>query len=373
MLKQSLMHILLQKTQLLQSLQRVSRFVSTKPQLPILSSIAVETTEHGIQLSATDLQVGIREQLAGQVLEPGQCAVPAKLFQEVITSVEEEQIELTLDQLSLQIKAGSLLVKISCFPLEDFPPFPAKEGQELEIPLTFLVEASQSVLFAASSDETRPILTSTLLQFDSESKMVATDGFRLAVFTSQTPNVSPVKLLLPAKSLQEVIKILATESAQVARIQLSEGLKQAFFSMENIEIVLRTLDGDFPNYQKIIPEGFEIEVKCSRQKLEKMIKTAMIFSKDSSGIVKFSIEGTSLKVSARSTSLGEYSGDMDIENTSGKSNYIAFNGRYLIDFIQRIKDEYVIFKMNEPLKAAMFGLATSQELEYLVMPFRLTE
>lgn len=364
------MQIELIQSNLSSTLKKATRFLSTKPQLPILSCFYLEALDQEIWLTATDLQMGMRQKVSGKVLEPGSCVIPAKVMNELVSSLSGT-VELSLHELALTVKTSSIKSVVNTFPVQDFPPFPKTEGTAVELPLEFFNQSVDFVTFASGRDETRPILTSVLFELSDHTKAVSTDGFRLAVLETKIDVKEPQTLLFPAKAIDEITKVIQSESVKTVQLSLSQGARQVFFTLPNSQIVLRTLEGDFPNYQKIIPASFAIEVKADADELQHHIKSAMIFSNEGSSIVQLEIRPDQIGVSAKSSLLGEYESSLKASSNTEEMLKIAFNGRYLLDFLQRIQGKECVLRCNDPLKAAQLSCVEVPGFFYIVMPFRL--
>ncbi|MEO8581583.1 MAG: DNA polymerase III subunit beta [Patescibacteria group bacterium] len=364
------MKIELLQSNLSSAVKKAARFLSTKPQLPILSCFFLEAVDQNIWLTATDLQMGMRQQIQGTVTEPGACVIPAKVLNELVSSLSGS-VELSLNDLALTIKTKQIKSVINTFPVQDFPPFPQTEGTAMTLPIEFFNQTVDFVTFASSRDESRPILTSVLFELAKNAKVVSTDGYRLAVLQAELDVAEPQTLLFPAKALDEITKVIQSESVKSVQLSLSEGAKQVFFSLPNSQIVLRTLEGEFPNYQKIIPASFATEVRLDAQEFEHHVKSAMIFSNEGSSIVLIEISPDQVVVSAKSSLLGEYESSLKAKSNTEEVMTIAFNGRYILDFLQRISGKECILRCNDPLKSAQLSCTEVPGFFYIVMPFRL--
>lgn len=366
------MHIEVLQTNLLSALKHCVRFLSSKPQLPILSCFYIETTEKEIWIISTDLHTGIRQQVEGTIQEPGTCVVPAKVLMDLVSSLSGK-ITLSLSGTALTVETANASSVINTLLSEDFPPFPQADGNQITLPFDFFSKIVTYVSFAAGKDETRPILTSILFSLSEKTLAVATDGYRLALYDAAL-SVSPAQhLLFPAKSIEEVTKIMQTESVKEVPVTLSEGLKQAFFTLPHSQVVLRILEGDFPTYEKIVPQTFEYQIHVDAGELEQHIKSAMIFSSEGSQIVQLSFFENTIEVCAKSSVLGEYKSSLPARVSVESTLKIAFNGRFILDFLQKISGKECVIKCNDPLKPVAFFCTDVPGLTYIAMPFRLNE
>ncbi len=366
----TLLHEALQK-----SIQDLQKCIPARPSLPILSCLLIQAETSGaIHFSATDLNVGITAHLQGEVTQAGKVAVPAKVFSDFINSLEAGKITLQVENQTMKIVSSSATAEIQCLSAEDYPTFPTKEGADFELPLDVFTSAVQTTTFAASLDEARPILTAVLLTAKPSENLevVATDGFRLATCT--IPYVQqPFTLLIPAKGLQEVVRLaLKTKEAKIL-FTVSEKLKQAFFSFGDVEILVRVMAGEFPPYQKIIPPSFQTQITFDGGEFSQKLKTALIFARESAGIVRLKIVGDQLKLISASSTLGSQESSIHIQLIAGGDQEIAFNAKYLSDFLQVLKADQIWFGMNEPLKPALFRPAGMDNYRYVVMPFRVNQ
>lgn len=369
------MHITILHENLQRVIQDLQKSIPTRPSLPILSCLLIQAEESGkVTFSATDLNVGMTSILQGEVTEPGKVAVPAKVFIDLIGSLAAGKISLKLEGQTLSLASNSATAEIQCLTAEDYPAFPAKEGTELELSLTTFVSAIQNTAFAASVDEARPILTAVLLSAaaDQALEVVATDGFRLATFTLPYAGQA-FSLLIPAKGLQEVVRVALRNKEEKILFTVSEKLKQAFFSFGDVEILVRVMDGDFPPYQKIIPASFQTQITFDGSEFAQRLKTALIFARESAGIVKLKIEQTQLKLISASSTIGHQESSLSLQLISGGDQEIAFNAKYLTDFLQMLKPEQVWLGMNEPLKPALIRPVGAENYRYIVMPFRVNQ
>lgn len=358
---------------LVQVIQDIQKAIPSRASLPILSCVLIEAKEDGnISFLATDLNLGVRSQTQGKVSEPGKIAVPAKVFIDFITSLDAGQIELSGNQQTLSIKSSSSQAKIQCFLADDFPIFPTKEGNELSLPASLFIPSVQLTAFAASLDEARPTLTAVLFTFGEETQIVATDGFRLTTLTmKQSLEMEP--LLIPAKALQEVVRIALRKKTENVVFTVSEKLRQVFFSFEGVDVLVRVMDGAFPPYQKIIPSEFQTQVLIDGQEFGQKLKTAVIFAREASGIIRLALEGEELKIISASSTLGSQESSMPVQVLGGGNQEIAFNAKYLTEFLSVLKPEKIWFGMNESLKPALFRPEGMDNYRYIVMPFRVNQ
>lgn len=362
-----------------ESIQRViqdlQKSIPSRPSLPILSCILIQADESGqIHFSATDLNVGITAHISGEVIEPGKVAVPAKVFIDFIHTLEPGKITLEVKDQGMKIIAQGATAEIQCLAADDYPTFPSKEGFELELPLDLFTQAIQNTAFAASIDEARPIFTAVLMTAKEKESLqvIATDGYRLA--TLEIPySGQPFNLLIPAKGLQEVVRVALKKKEEKILFTVSDKLKQAFFSFGEVEILVRVMEGDYPPYQKIIPSGFTTQITFDGGEFGQKLKTALIFARESAGIVKFKIEQDELKIISASSAIGRQESSVKIQLIAGGDQEIAFNVKYLSEFLSVVKPEQVWFGMNEPLKPALFRPNGMENYRYIVMPFRVNQ
>jgi DNA polymerase-3 subunit beta len=358
------------------ALSIVQKAIPTKPQLPILSSVLIEANKDKLVISSTDLYLGIKAKVVGKIIKTGKIALPGRLFYNSISSLDPGKISLVLNKDSLIIKSSNNKSVIQCFSAEEFPDFPNIEGEEFKIKPSVLREIKEKVSFCASTDLTRPVLTALLFSFSNGSlTTVGTDGFRLAILSQKSLGKKDQEnFLLPAKAIEEVVGVFADQDEeQEVLFVFSSELKQVRFLVNGVEMYVRLIEGEFPPYQKIIPADFQIEVEVDGQDLEDQLKRAQVFARESSNIIRFNLSKKEMIVSASSPSYGKHEGKILINLKKGKGGEIAFNSRYLLDFISSLHPEKVLFYMNESLTPAMLRPSGDENYKYIIMPFRVNE
>lgn len=357
----------------------VSRFISSKTQLPILENILLVTDQGQLRLSATNLEAGINLWFLGKVEKEGQVAIPAKSFSEFITSLPPEKITLELEENLLKVSAGAFWATFNVALATDFPPVPGFSGEPLFIfSGEELSEALSLVTFAASQDEGRPALTGVYFLWEKEKiLLVATDGYRLSL-----KNLKPKKpekneggnnFVLPARSLTEVGRLLSEikKAEEVKMTLLSEG-NQAIFSFGDCEVAIRQIEGQFPDFQKILPQEVTTKLILEKEALLKAVRLASIFARDTSNIIKWKIGKDNLTISANSPQVGENYSVVEAQ-VSGEENEIAFNYRYLLDLLGAFSAKEIIFEMTGPLNPGVFKPPNDASFLHLIMPVRIQE
>jgi len=363
----------LKKSDLLVAVKVVSKAITSRAQLPILSSIKIEVNKEGCFLAATDLYLGIEMKIPVVTSQVGIAIVSGKEFRELLNTAQEGEIELTQENNQLLVKSQDFKAKFSLYNSIDYPEFPQVKGKNIILPLTQLEKIEKRAFFAASSDQTRPLLTGVLLIKSKESwEAVTTDGFRLTKTELVDLDVGEgvESLLVPAQSLKEVISIARDEKVERIKVTISAQNQQLLFQIGEIKVYVRLLEGEYPPYQKIIPSSFSLRAEVDREQLLNHVKRALIFCQNTSNIVRFSLNKT-LEVSAVSSTLGTYQGEVELEKMEGESNNVAFNGRYLLDYLSSSDQTGVIFMMVEPLKPVVFCWPDNPKSIYVVMPFRV--
>lgn len=364
------MKVIILQESLINALKVCRLAVNSTSQLPILSTVLLRSQKDKIVLSTTDLYIGVRSKLICSSETEASIAVPIQPFYELINSLNPGKITLELKDTTLHVISEKNKSQIQTMSAQDFPPFPKMEGEKIVLKRNDFEQIMQYIPFATSKDETRPALTAVLFQLGKKSLVVGTDGFRLSLLKLQN-TYTEKQIMVPAKALQEVYKVLTPDSQEDIQFQLSNKLKQLFFIVGEYEIFIRLIDAVYPPYEKIIPQSFTLSAEIDTHELQTLIKRACIFAKESSYVVQFSFSKNNLVVKAISSTLGKQEGSMAIKSLEGEEGEIAFNAQYVLDYLQRSKAKTIYFAMNDELQPAQFQSKEVADFMYIVMPFRL--
>ncbi len=356
------------------SLNYLQKVIPLKPQVSVLSSVLLQIKNNRLTLKATDLYLGIKTDLVVEAEQEGELIVNGELFKSIINSLENGKIAFELKDDFLIITQGKTISRLACQNSAEFPDFPIVDGDSFILDIDNLEKIQNLITFCASSDQSRPILTALLLKFNQKGlEVIATDGFRLSSLFLKTINSKQEKsILIPAKALNELYRIAKQIETHEINILVSDELKQLLFKINNVEMHVRLIEGEYPPYEKIIPPSFNLLVEFDAEEFLIQLKRAAIFSRDVSNIVRLNVDQDKIMIVSKSPSLGEYKGELEIKNPSGGSGEIAFNVNYLIDFINAVKPDLLTFGMNESLKPAIFKDPKLDDYFYIAMPFRVS-
>lgn len=350
------------------ALGTVARAANTRNALPILANVLIKTSENQLSISATNLDIAITEYCGAKVSQEGSITVPARLMQDFISNLPSGIIELTLDDSRLHIKTDQYNSVINGVVADDFPVMPAiTDGKKWSLPADLLKKSLQQVIFAASNDQTRPVLTGILLHVvDGVVYMAATDSHRLA-----EKNLGKTKenysLLIPATAMQDLLRIVGDVEGEV---QITSDDQQILFQAGDVELVARLIDAKYPDYRRLIPEKFAVTASVKRADLINVTKVSSLFARESAGSITINVDETDQTISVRSiaSQLGE--------NTSTArcavvgSGGITLNSRYLLDALQVLNGETVDFCFNGKLEAVLVRDPAAQDYAHIIMPLK---
>ena len=363
---------------LTKGLSIVGRAVATRTTLPVTQNILIETEQAGLKLSATNLEMAITTWVGGVVEEPGEMTVPARLLSEFVGSLTTEQINLESNEenTSLIVIGGKFKGTIHGTSSDEFPPVPKiDDGVEINIDISEFRQAVSRVAFSVATEESRPVLTGVKFELhNAEYVLAGADGFRLAVHEGKltTPVSEDIEGIIPGKSLQELNRLLG-ETDESLYIRMSPEKGQIFFKVGDVELVSQLLAGTFPNYKPLIPTEHKTKVRAPLSEWTRIIKSASIFARDGSGIVKLEIVPGSEEVSgkvvveARAEDIGTHSGEIDVE-VEGEASKIAFNSRYLIDVLQNMDTGNITLEVLTPSSPGVFRMENVDNYLHVVMP-----
>lgn len=357
-----------------QTLAILTKAIPSKPSLPILTAIKLTATDTFCSACATDLYFGVNTTIVAQVETPGTVVVPGKQFKEIIASLSAGPLTLQFADGTLTIESGKSRTTLQCQSPEEYPPFPDVQGIDLQIDTAILSQIDTQVTFAASSDVARPVLTSVLFAVEpAHTRVVATDGFRLAVLDVPTGfNANQTTaILLPAKSLSEVARLASQRNVTTVSCTVSDELKQARFVVDDVSVYVRLIEGQYPPYEKIMPAEFTASVTFDVEELQNHVKRALVFARESSNIIKFVVTNESVELHATSALLGTYQGVLEQAQFTGQTMEIAFNAKYVQEYLAASKAATIQMEMVESLKPVRFSCAETPGMQYVVMPFKV--
>lgn len=351
------------------------RFVPNKVQLPILSNFLLEVKNGQIIISATNLESGIKIVIPAKVEEEGSVIVPAKTLTEMIAGFPKDKISLSIKDKKLEVICQGHKVLINMLPTQEFPSFPQPaKKKKIILKQELLKELSHKILFSASQDETRPTLTGILVLLKKELvTFVATDGFRLSLMTKKGVIVEEEdEILLPAKILLEASRVVADFGQEEKQLSLEiiKESNQVIFWGEEFSLFGRIIEGKFPPYEKIIPKSFVSEAVVDKESLLDSVKIASIFARDAANLLKIKTGKKLINVSANAPQTGENTNEVEAQ-TEGEETEIAFNSRYLLDFLNNTEEEQVRIQFSGALNPAVFKGKKDEEFFHIIMPVRV--
>lgn len=357
-----------------------SRFVSNRAQLPILGNVHLSTDHNRLFIASTNLEMAISLNIGAKVATDGEITVPSKTIHEIISNLPKGQLEIVAEKEQLKIISQGSDATLSGINASEFPVVPREIGKRFStIPKSVINEALSQVLFAASVDETRPVLTGILCVIkNGEVALVATDGFRLSQRKIAghfvIGDTKEERIIIPKGALIEVLRIQSEEPD----LKFSFGGKdnQAVFGTDDALLTSRIIEGEFPQFEKIIPKNSLYKIWIDREDLLRAVKLAGVFARDASNVLYIGIRDKEIEITSESSSSGKQSTKLDVKledlshAASVKEFTIAFNFRFLEEFLNSVKGEEVCMEFSDSNAAGVFLDPKVPDYLHLIMPVK---
>lgn len=363
------MKFLISKNELSLLIGKIQNVVPQKPTIPILSNLLIEAVNDELIFTATDLTVGMRCFTEAKIIEEGSITIPARRFFQLIRELPNVNLEITSHPNEVtEITGGSACFRLNGMRKEDFPSLPDLNGTAgLKIPQKTLKEVLFQTAFAVSREDTRYVLTGVYLHIaGGVASFVGTDGKRLAKATAQIdvdPNFSGTAVI-PLKAIEEIQKALNDEG-DAELFLMSDKIA---LSADKLIIISKLLSGDYPDFQRVIPEKSDITVQVHREELMSCLRQVSLFTADTAHSVRFTLAAGELTLIANHSEVGEGKTSMPV-NYTGAPLHIAFNPTFFLDILKHSKDDTVSLSLTDPYNPGV--VTDSTTALYVIMPMRL--
>ena len=364
---------------LARGLQTAGRAVSTRGSLPILGNVLLRTENGRLKLTATNLEVGINVWVPAKVDDDGAITVPAKLFTDFVNSLPPGPAELSLNvrTKTVHLKSGPYEANFKGMDAEEFPIIPvAPDKPTTKMAKSTLRRMINEVAFVATTDDSRPVLTGVLTTFDGDKlTMAAADPYRLSVRTGSllTRVESKLEVIIPARSLQEVWRII-DDTDDAVDVFVTPNGSQVIFHTEEVDLVSRVIEGQFPNYRQVIPSGkAATRIVAHREELLQATRLASLFARDSANMLRFQVDPNAqppLIISATAAEVGDNTARVDA-TVDGQNTTIAFNSRFISDALGSLTAPEVALELGGPLAPGVVKIVGDDSYLHVVMPLRI--
>jgi DNA polymerase III subunit beta len=381
----SKMKFVVQRNQLIESVQDVMKAISAKTAIPILSGIKIEVTDAGVKLTGSDSDITIesfiRKEEDGIVyvdnIEPGSIVVQAKYFPDIIRKLPDQTVSIETDEnFTIKIRSGNAEFNLNGQDSDEYPRLPKLHTENsFELPADILKNMIKQTVFAVSTSETRPILTGVHMSIkDNLLKFVATDSHRLASktvpLTTVITELNNKSVVIPGKSLNELIKILDDSQE---KIEISVADNQILFQMKNVLFLSRLLDGNFPETSRLIPDQSKTNVITDTKILLESIDRASLLARESrNNVVKLITKGNNvLEISSNSPEVGKVEDEITVSSLDGEELKISFSAKYMMDALKAIDSEQVIIQFTGAMRPFVIR-PTDENIDILqlILPVR---
>ena len=364
------MEVILDREAFLKGLQMVQNIVEPRQTLPILANVLLETEEGTVRLTATDLEVGARVSVPARVVGKGAVTVSARKLAEIVKELPAAAVALKVgDNAGVSLKCGGVTYKLVGMPPDDFPPVvPASPGAWLTLEAKMLRDMLGQTSFAVSHDETRYALNGVLFSLTGkEMRLVATDGHRLALSVRTLGEVGkPVTGIVPRKAITEILRVLGAGE----EVQLGITDNQFVLQMPNFVMTARLIEGQFPNYEAVLPRAHPGRLVISRAAVSSALRRVSVMAEERNKPVKMVLAPATLRLSASSQDLGEAEEILDVDY-AGDEVTIGFNAKYLLDAVGPVEGEQIVLEFKDALSPGVVKSVGDDGYCCVIMPMRI--
>ncbi|MCA9405773.1 MAG: DNA polymerase III subunit beta [Candidatus Omnitrophica bacterium] len=362
------MKIKVSKENLLNGIITVQNIVSTKVTLPILSNVLLEAKGNILKLNATDLDIGISCEIPVETLEEGAITIPAKRFSDIIKELPSGDIVIHAKKNNqVDIEGTKCRFKLSGLPRDEFPKFPEfNKNKTIKIKQSVLKDMLRLTAFAVSHEESRYVLNGVLLEIsDNIIRIVSTDGRRLAKIEKKLDEKADqdIKIIIPSKAIHEISRNLKEEG----NISFIAGTNQVLFDINGTLIATRVIEGEFPNYNQVIPKPSDQKIRMGTQEFLSSIRRASLLTTPDFQAVKFEVFGDKMIISKTTPDVGESREEIPVEY-KGEELVVGFNPQYLIDFLKNVNEDTINMELLGVDRPAVIRL---NDYLYLALPMRI--
>ncbi|MDP2820740.1 MAG: DNA polymerase III subunit beta [bacterium] len=374
------MNLIVLKENLKRGLDVVERVIGKNISLPILNNIFLSSEKNFLKLSATDLEIGIHYWVLTKIEKEGSVVIPGRVLSSFISYLQDQKINIKSKGLDLVIEAEKNRTQIKGFDANEYPIIPKIESEEfIEVNSQKFIEGLNQVVEVVSTAQMRPEITGILLFFDKDAiKIVGTDSFRLAEkkITINTKIKDAKTFIIPKKTIKELISVFGDKKQKI-KIFFSPNQIMFESNIEEIEhpevqIISRLIDGDYPNYQEIVPKSFATQAVVNRDELIRQIKTASLFV-DKNNEIKVSVnpENKEIEIKVQNPDIGENTASLQAK-IKGEKIDISFNWKFLLDGLVNIKSDQVLIGLNGEEGPAIVKSIEEEDYIYVVMPVKIS-
>lgn len=368
------MDIICPKNHLLDAVLTVQKAVSNRTSLPILEGIFIQAEMEQIKVMATDLEIGIESYIEGEILEEGEVVLSSKIIGELIRKLPDAKVQIKSDDIDKTlITCGHSKFTIQGQNAEEFPELPeVDENNTIEVPQDLFRNMIKQTIFSVATDESRPVLTGALLELEGDKVSIAAlDGYRLALRRGKTSSEgnNVIREVIPGRTLSEISKILTGEEDMV---YISYTGNHILFQTGKTRIISRLLEGEFINYNQIIPEEYKSKVIVNtKDLLDSCERAALLARQGKNNLIKMELDNNTLVITSNAE-IGNVYEELEIKY-EGQEIKIAFNSKYFIDALRVIEDEEIALEFTTSVSPCVIKPLEDHYFVYLILPVRLLE
>ena len=374
------MKVVLNRADLLKGISTVQSAVAAKNTMPILANVLLEARDKKLEFVATDLDMGIRCSVVAEVVEKGSITINAKKLSDIVRELPEASVDIEIDENQKMILVcQKSQFKVHGLPKDDFPILPeVKKEKVFKIKGSLIQQMIHKTIFAVSTDETRYVLNGVFFQVENEKlKMVATDGHRLAYIHKKLEGKGEGKtnVIIPTKTLNELSKVISDaskgkEEKDETTVEVVTTENQIKFTVEGVEIISRLIEGQFPNYEQVIPKESDKKVEASCSELSAATKRVAILTSEKSNSIRYQIKPGKISISSKTPDMGEAKEEIDA-SYKGEEISIAYNAKYVLDVLKNVGTEQVVIELTQPLSPGILKPKGDSDYLCVIMPMRV--
>jgi len=355
------------------ALNFASRFSSSRTQLPVLANIKLEAKKNRLVLMSTNLEISSVVKIGAQIEKEGSVTVPSRVMTDIVQNLPSGALNINVDKEKIEISTSSFKGSVSGMNDDDFPNVPVSAGtKKLKLDKDVFGEVLSQTLYSVSTDETRPVLTGMLVVIGKSSLVFAsTDGFRLSQKKINVKNSGDSgNVIIPKNILGEIMR-LSNDFDEIS-FSIKKKDNQIVFEAGEIVVSSRILEGEFPDYKSIIPKSSKLRVIVDKEELQRSVKLASVFARESDNVVKFLLKKDKLEVLADSKTSGKQKTSLDVKTEKGSVDVeIAFNYRFLEELLNSIKGEEVVMELTDSKSPGVFTDPKDASYLHLIMPVKV--